>query len=106
MNSDLEVYSFKNDTISSFIDIIVDNGHIYQEYHTSKQFDNIDEMLELQHGLIVDYGYVLDRTKNNKWVKLVNQNSKISFKFWNDNFVEKSYVVYIGPVIPDQSFFN
>jgi hypothetical protein len=104
-NSDLEVYGFDENNITSYIDIIVENGYIYKQYYTSKKFDNIDEVIKFQQDLILDHGYLFDNMKNNKWIKLYNPKNKITYKFWSDNFVEKIYQYYIGPVIPDQTFF-
>ncbi len=105
MNSDFEVYGFNQNDVTSYIDIIVEDGHIYKQYYTSKKFDNLNELLEFQQELILNHGYLLNNMKNNKWIKLYNPNNKITYKFWNDNFVEKIYQYYIGPVIPDQTFF-
>lgn len=103
MENSINVYYKESPTFEKCIDVIVENDKIYKKYYSKRNFKSNIDIHEFIYNIIVNDGFVLDKSNADCSEFVDIKTGLIRYIFWFNNSVEKLYLEEIGNINIDEN---
>jgi len=101
MQKFMEIYGEESRYGEQFIDLIVENGHVFKRYYSKINLLTRDEINDLISKITIQDHFIIDKALNERIELVDSKTGKIRYTIWNDNSVEKYFTENLGPVKPE-----
>ena len=103
MQKFMEIYGEETYCSEQFIDLVVENGHVFKRYYSKLILLTRDEINSLISKITIEDNFVIDKVLKERIELVDSKTGKIRYTIWNDNCVEKYFTEDLGPVKPENA---
>ena len=106
MQNTVNAFYHETPRTENSVDVVVENGKIYKSHYSKRNFKSRAEIDELIYQLVVNEGYVMDKSFKDRTEFVDTYTGLVRYVFWTNNSVEKFYREQVGQVDVDTSLVH
>lgn len=87
-----EIYGYETENFEEFLDLVYKNEKTLLRYYIKKNDISREEINRMIDTLVINFNFVLDRSRGDRTELIDVQTGKTRFYVWNDGMVEYCFL--------------